>query len=77
MALIAGGTGTEHLLIGRVFVGMATGICGATLPLYLGEITPVAVRGFLSGFQGIYEILGTLLVYGFGIILSFRMLAIV
>ena len=75
--LIAGGTGPEHLLVGRFLTGSAGGFGAPIIAIYIGEIAPVNARGFLSNFQGLYELLGTLLVYLFGIFLSFRWLAVV
>ena len=37
------------LMIGRVIVGLAIGICSMAIPVYLSEISPVEVRGTIVG----------------------------
>ena len=75
--VIAGGTGPGYLLVGIIYSGIAAGFWLSIIPIYMGELTPVNTRGFLSNSQRLYEILGNLLVYVFGIFLSFRWLAVV
>ncbi|XP_034652185.1 solute carrier family 2, facilitated glucose transporter member 1 isoform X1 [Drosophila subobscura] len=40
----------EMLLIGRFIVGLASGLVTATLPMYLSEVAPLALRGTLGVF---------------------------
>ncbi|XP_055386182.1 solute carrier family 2, facilitated glucose transporter member 3-like [Condylostylus longicornis] len=40
----------EMLLLGRLIVGLAAGLCTASLPMYLTEIAPLALRGALGTF---------------------------
>lgn len=40
----------EMLVIGRFIVGLASGLVTATLPMYLTEVAPLAVRGTLGVF---------------------------
>ena len=77
LLLIAGASNSGYLFTGRLFHGIGAGMLVTVIPVYLGEITPPTGRGFLISFLGAYDILGLLLVYIFGIILSFRWLAIV
>ena len=77
LLLIAGAINPGFLLVGRLFHGVGAGMLIAVIPVYLGEITPPNRRGLLSSFGGVYEVVGLLIVYLFGIFLSFRWLAIV
>lgn len=40
----------EALLLGRLLVGLASGLTTASLPMYLAEIAPLALRGTLGVF---------------------------
>ncbi|KAH8372989.1 hypothetical protein KR009_009609 [Drosophila setifemur] len=40
----------EMLIIGRFIVGLASGLVTATLPMYLSEVAPMALRGTLGVF---------------------------
>uniref|UniRef100_A0A1A9ZCA7 Major facilitator superfamily (MFS) profile domain-containing protein n=1 Tax=Glossina pallidipes TaxID=7398 RepID=A0A1A9ZCA7_GLOPL len=40
----------EMLILGRLLVGLASGLTTATLPMYLTEIAPLALRGALGVF---------------------------
>jgi len=40
----------EMLVIGRFIVGLASGLVTATLPMYLSEVAPLALRGTLGVF---------------------------
>lgn len=40
----------EMLILGRLLVGLASGLTTATLPMYLTEIAPLAIRGTLGVF---------------------------
>lgn len=43
----------EMLLIGRLIVGLSSGLVTATLPMYLAEVAPPAQRGTLGVFCGV------------------------
>ena len=77
LLLITAATTPAFLLAGRLFHGIGAGLILSITPVYLGEISPPGARGFLSGFQGVYEVIGTLAVYIFGSFLSFRWLSVV
>ena len=76
LLLITAATNPAFLLAGRVFHGLGAGLISSIIPVYLGEISPASSRGFLSGFQGLYEVLGALAVYVLGSFLSFRWLSV-
>ncbi|GAB0088520.1 solute carrier family 2, facilitated glucose transporter member 1 [Sergentomyia squamirostris] len=43
----------EMLIIGRLIIGFASGLTTATLPMYLLELAPLSLRGFLGVFCSI------------------------
>ncbi|XP_055381414.1 uncharacterized protein LOC129611999 [Condylostylus longicornis] len=43
----------EMLLLGRLIAGLASGLCTTSLPMYLTEIAPLALRGALGTFCAI------------------------
>uniref|UniRef100_A0A667WPT1 Solute carrier family 2, facilitated glucose transporter member 9-like n=1 Tax=Myripristis murdjan TaxID=586833 RepID=A0A667WPT1_9TELE len=43
----------EMLIIGRLIMGVHSGIALSALPMYLGEISPKSSRGFIGQFHGI------------------------
>ncbi|XP_071777978.2 solute carrier family 2, facilitated glucose transporter member 9-like [Centroberyx gerrardi] len=43
----------EMLIIGRLIMGIHSGIALSALPMYLGEISPKHIRGFIGQFHGI------------------------
>ncbi|XP_061731631.1 solute carrier family 2, facilitated glucose transporter member 9 [Nerophis ophidion] len=48
----------EMLIIGRFIIGVDSGIALSVLPMYLGEISPVYIRGFIGQFNAILICLG-------------------
>ncbi|XP_030309207.1 solute carrier family 2, facilitated glucose transporter member 5 isoform X2 [Calypte anna] len=48
----------EMVIIGRSFTGLHSGICLSVVPLYLGEIAPKNLRGFLGLVPSIFICLG-------------------
>uniref|UniRef100_A0AAV2M5J4 Major facilitator superfamily (MFS) profile domain-containing protein n=1 Tax=Knipowitschia caucasica TaxID=637954 RepID=A0AAV2M5J4_KNICA len=48
----------EMLIIGRLIVGVDSGIALSALPMYLGEISPKHLRGFIGQFNSILICLG-------------------
>ncbi|KAM4629830.1 solute carrier family 2, facilitated glucose transporter member 9-like [Polymixia lowei] len=43
----------EMLIIGRLIMGVNSGIALSALPMYLGEISPKYIRGFIGQFNGV------------------------
>ena len=41
------GTTWQHWLVAKLFSGMGVGMLQATMPVYLSEIAPTQLRGFL------------------------------
>ncbi|KFU91506.1 Solute carrier family 2, facilitated glucose transporter member 9, partial [Chaetura pelagica] len=59
LVLLAGGLGSpEMVIIGRSITGLHSGICLSVVPLYLGEIAPKNLRGFLGLMPSIFICLG-------------------
>ncbi|XP_071419585.1 solute carrier family 2, facilitated glucose transporter member 9-like isoform X1 [Pithys albifrons albifrons] len=48
----------EMVIIGRTITGLHSGICLSVVPLYLGEISPKNLRGFLGLMPSIFICLG-------------------
>ncbi|XP_054640099.1 solute carrier family 2, facilitated glucose transporter member 9 [Dunckerocampus dactyliophorus] len=48
----------EMLIIGRFIIGVDSGIALSVLPMYLGEISPRYIRGFIGQFNSILICLG-------------------
>ncbi|XP_056625561.1 solute carrier family 2, facilitated glucose transporter member 9 isoform X2 [Triplophysa dalaica] len=48
----------EMLIIGRFIIGMDSGVSLSVLPMYLGEISPRQIRGFIGQFHSIFICLG-------------------
>lgn len=48
----------EMLIIGRLIMGVDSGIALSALPMYLGEISPRHIRGFIGQFNSILICLG-------------------
>ena len=65
------------LCLGRVFTGIGTGMCSLSVPTYIAEISPPNLRGMLgAGFQ-LSVTIGVLIIYGLGISLNYKWLAVV
>uniref|UniRef100_A0A8V0ZBL2 Major facilitator superfamily (MFS) profile domain-containing protein n=1 Tax=Gallus gallus TaxID=9031 RepID=A0A8V0ZBL2_CHICK len=66
LVLLAGGlmafsrqlAAPEMVIIGRAITGLHSGICLSVVPLYLGEIAPKNLRGFLGLLPSIFICLG-------------------
>lgn len=50
----------------RALTGVAVGIASATVPVYIAEVAPVAIRGALGALNQLGVVLGILLVYALG-----------
>ncbi|XP_024126539.1 solute carrier family 2, facilitated glucose transporter member 9 isoform X1 [Oryzias melastigma] len=48
----------EMLIIGRIIMGVNSGVALSALPMYLGEISPRHIRGFIGQFNSILICLG-------------------
>ncbi|XP_078804149.1 solute carrier family 2, facilitated glucose transporter member 9 isoform X3 [Oryzias latipes] len=48
----------EMLIIGRIVMGVNSGVALSALPMYLGEISPRHIRGFIGQFNSILICLG-------------------
>ncbi|XP_029007074.1 solute carrier family 2, facilitated glucose transporter member 9 isoform X3 [Betta splendens] len=48
----------EMLIVGRLIIGVDSGIALSALPMYLGEISPKHIRGFIGQFNSILICLG-------------------
>jgi MFS family permease len=44
----------DHWLVAKLFSGMGVGMLQSTLPLYLSEISPTQLRGFLINAYSLY-----------------------
>jgi sugar porter (SP) family MFS transporter len=53
----------EWLAVGRIFVGLAIGICSYTAPLYISEIAPARNRGALVSMNQLLITIGILVSY--------------
>lgn len=65
------------LNIGRLFVGYGVGLTSFTVPVYIAEITPKNLRGGLTATHQLSITIGTLLVYLIGMLVGWRLLAII
>ncbi|NXN46620.1 GTR9 protein, partial [Rhinoptilus africanus] len=57
----------EMVIIGRSITGLHSGICLSVVPLYLGEIAPKNLRGFLGLMPSIFICLGVFLAQVLGL----------
>jgi sugar porter (SP) family MFS transporter len=53
----------SHLIIGRIIVGLATGMSLIATPLYIAEIAPPKTRGFLVTCNQLFITIGILVAY--------------
>eukprot|EP00249_Psilotum_nudum_P019464 c27265_g1_i1 orf=329-1798(+) len=65
------------LYLGRLLVGFGVGVISFTVPIYIAEISPMHMRGFLGTATQFSVAIGILLAYLIGILLQWRMLAAV
>lgn len=65
-----------QLDIGRLFVGYGVGLTSFTVPVYIAEITPKNLRGGLTTTNQLSITTGTLVVYLLGMLVEWRLLAI-
>ncbi|XP_068606379.1 solute carrier family 2, facilitated glucose transporter member 6 [Brachionichthys hirsutus] len=74
--LLGGAINLSMLLAGRFLTGLAGGMTGASIPVYISEISHKKVRGALGSCPQITAVLGTLVLYALALKLPWRWLAI-
>ncbi|XP_036007392.1 solute carrier family 2, facilitated glucose transporter member 1 [Fundulus heteroclitus] len=57
----------EMLIIGRFIVGLYSGLCTGFVPMYVGEISPTALRGALGTLHQLGIVVGILIAQVFGL----------
>ncbi|XP_043976964.1 solute carrier family 2, facilitated glucose transporter member 1 [Gambusia affinis] len=57
----------EMLIIGRFVVGLYSGLCTGFVPMYVGEISPTALRGALGTLHQLGIVIGILIAQIFGL----------
>lgn len=50
----------EMVIIGRLIIGMFCGLCTGLTPMYVGEITPTAIRGAFGTLHQLGVVIGIL-----------------
>ncbi|EKX39270.1 hypothetical protein GUITHDRAFT_143672 [Guillardia theta CCMP2712] len=65
------------LLLGRLVTGFAAGVATVATPMYIAEISPRRLRGFLGSFYQLSCTLGILLSYSLGLAVGWREMALV
>lgn len=51
----------EMLIIGRFVVGLYSGLCTGFVPMYIGEVSPTALRGALGTLHQLGIVVGILI----------------
>uniref|UniRef100_H3AT68 Solute carrier family 2, facilitated glucose transporter member 8 n=1 Tax=Latimeria chalumnae TaxID=7897 RepID=H3AT68_LATCH len=64
------------LYLGRLLTGFAGGLTASSIPVYIAEISHPGVRGVLGACPQIMAVFGSLLLYGLGVKLHWRWLAV-
>lgn len=75
--VIALAWGPSSLYIGRLLVGFGVGVISFSVPVYIAEIAPKHMRGFLGTANQFSVTVGILLAYVLGIVVSWRILALI
>ncbi|XP_068425750.1 solute carrier family 2, facilitated glucose transporter member 3 [Clinocottus analis] len=57
----------EMIIIGRLIIGMFCGLCTGLTPMYVGEISPTAVRGAFGTLHQLGVVIGILVAQIFGL----------
>ena len=65
------------LYIGRVITGLSFGMTIPITSIYISEVASANTRGMLAMLNNILQMVGLVLVYGLGLILSWRWLAVI
>ncbi|MFC7220747.1 sugar porter family MFS transporter [Streptomyces polyrhachis] len=63
-------TGYAMLMVGRIILGLSVGAASATVPVYLSEIAPTAIRGRLLTLNQLLITIGILVAYMVNLIFS-------
>lgn len=53
-------TSVEMLILGRLIIGLFCGLCTGFVPLYIGEISPTALRGAFGTLNQLGIVIGIL-----------------
>lgn len=75
-AIVVGSPSFACLVVGRVLTGFGVGIYSGVCPVYITEISPAFIRGFLGSCPQLAIVLGILYTYGFGAFLSWQWLGV-
>lgn len=73
--LIASATNVYMIYVGRLLVGLGSGMVGAPARVYTSEVTQPHLRGSLTGLASVGISLGVLLQYTFGSFLQWQVLS--
>ncbi|XP_021565230.1 solute carrier family 2, facilitated glucose transporter member 3 isoform X2 [Carlito syrichta] len=57
----------EMLILGRLIIGLFCGLCTGFVPMYIGEISPTALRGAFGTFNQLGIVVGILVAQIFGL----------
>ncbi|KAM6910255.1 solute carrier family 2, facilitated glucose transporter member 3 [Xenentodon cancila] len=57
----------EMVIVGRLFIGVFCGLCTGLTPMYVGEISPTAVRGAFGTLHQLGVVIGILVAQIFGL----------
>lgn len=60
MGLSSLGKSFEMVIIGRLIIGLFCGLCTGLTPMYVGEISPTAVRGAFGTLHQLGVVIGIL-----------------
>ncbi|XP_061573028.1 solute carrier family 2, facilitated glucose transporter member 3 [Cololabis saira] len=67
MGLSALSRSFEMVIVGRLFIGVFCGLCTGLTPMYVGEISPTAVRGAFGTLHQLGVVIGILVAQIFGL----------
>ncbi|KAJ9581552.1 hypothetical protein L9F63_023272, partial [Diploptera punctata] len=73
--LISFSTCVEMIYVGRLLVGLGSGMVGAPARVYTGEVTQPHLRGMLSALASVGVSLGVLIEYALGSLVTWTVLA--
>ncbi|KAL3267469.1 hypothetical protein HHI36_011592 [Cryptolaemus montrouzieri] len=74
---IGAGTSVTHLFIGRFLLGLTADIAFNASPMYISEIAHQKIRGFLAGIIYLMMLLGIVIIYAIGPLISIQASSIV
>lgn len=73
--LISSSTNVETIYVGRLLVGLGSGMVGAPARVYTGEVTQPHLRGMLSAVASVGVSLGVMIEYALGAVMTWTILA--